>query len=166
MKNIALNMALFVGIANLSAQNVELHLGCDCPTVRLDDAYCASIAVFEAMALGDDTVYTKGGIEPLAHDVIRSIPTSFLVSKVIKGTVAKNVIVHSATNVDDCGYHFRSGERYLIFATRENGMLVTDRCDATRPLSALTPGFHDSLAFVLAGNRWGGRTPVLLPCAE
>ena len=25
-----------------TAQDVKLHKGCDCPTIRLDDAYCAS----------------------------------------------------------------------------------------------------------------------------
>lgn len=154
--------ALFTG--PLAAQGVELHRSCDCPTVRLDDAYCASSVVFEGTALLNDTIYADSDIKPVARDVIESIRTNFLVSKVIKGKLDKNAMVQSATRIDACGFHFRPGARYLVFASTDNGALRTDRCDATRPMDVITPAFRDSLAYVQAGNRWEGGTPVPVPC--
>lgn len=166
MKNLILISALVTTIGALSAQDVELHRGCDCPTVRLDDAYCAASHVFEATAVMNDTVHATTGIKPVARNVVRSVPTAFLVSKVIKGDVGQRVIVNSSSHLDDCGFNFLSGERYLVFATLENGALQTDRCTATRPLATVDKQFRDSLQYVMAGNRWKGGNAISVPCPK
>lgn len=153
---------LIIGTSN--AQDVELHTGCDCPTIRLDDAYCVSNAVFEGTALSNDTTYASGDIKPVARDVVQHTSTRFQVTRSIKGGSSGTTIVRSAVGTDDCGFHFIPGKRYLVFATLEDGALLTDRCDATRSLEGVTAAFRDSLAFAEAGHRWEGSVPLDGPC--
>lgn len=154
--------ALISGAA--TAQDVELHEGCDCPTVRLDDAYCVSNVVFEGTALTNDTTYAQGGIKPVARDVLQHTSTRFLVTRSLKGETSGTATVLSAKGTDDCGFHFIPGKRYLVFATYEDGALHTDRCDATRSMEGLTAAFRDSLSYVEAGHRWEGSVPLDGPC--
>ena len=147
-----------------TAQDVKLHKGCDCPTIRLDDAYCASSVVFEGTALGNDTTYAQSGVKPVARDVIKHTSTRFQVTRSIKGESSETTTVHSAMDADDCGFHFIPGKHYLVFATFEDGALHTDRCDATRSMDGLTPVFRDSLSYVEAGHRWEGSVPLDGPC--
>jgi hypothetical protein len=45
----------------------------------------------------------------------------------------KTVQVYTAATEAACGFSFRAGERYLIFAAKANGQLVVSLCSGTRP---------------------------------
>src|SRR5262249_32445851 len=57
-----------------------------------------------------------------------------------RGWTAKTAEVVTGQGLGDCGYHFRQGERYLVYAYphRETGKLYTGICQRTRPLGEAT----------------------------
>src|SRR5690606_5077202 len=138
--------------------------GCDCPTVRLDDAYCAASLVFEGVPLTTDTVmaaesgprYPKN---PIAHVAVR-----FAVERTLKGTAFEHAVILTPDGSNDCMFRFIPGTRYLVFARMDGQQLVTDRCTPTRAMDTVGQTFLDSLEFVRAGNRWEAGEVVEVPC--
>lgn len=62
---------------------------------------------------------------------------SFTIQSTFKGRIpGTEVEVRTGTGGGDCGYHFETGQQYLVYAwTREDGTLSTSICSRTRPLS-------------------------------
>lgn len=57
---------------------------------------------------------------------------TILVKRVYKGTAQGEVMVLTGTGTGDCGYDFRTGKEYLVFAdTIEGGALFTSICSQT-----------------------------------
>lgn len=138
--------------------------GCDCPTVRLDDAYCAASLVFEGTPRTTDTVmaaesgprYPKN---PIAHVAVR-----FTVERTLKGTASEHAVILTPDRSNNCMFRFIPGTRYLVFARTDGQQLVTDRCTPTRAMDTVGQAFLDSLEFVRAGNRWEAGEVVEMPC--
>lgn len=59
----------------------------------------------------------------------------FVVETPFKGVTEKNFEIDTGWGTGDCGYDFRRGERYLVYATRWDGGAYTGICHATKPLS-------------------------------
>jgi hypothetical protein len=61
----------------------------------------------------------------------------FSVQEAFRGVDSKEVEIHSGTGGGDCGYWFRRGEVYLIYAYQsfEDKKLYTNICTRTRPVS-------------------------------
>ncbi len=140
---------------------------CDCPTVRLDDAYCYAEMVFEGVPVAMDTVFVQGGMKNSSGSVIDHVVVRFRVERLIKGpgtSMVGMVDVTSSEKNDNCVYLFVPGMKYLVFATLGRGMLVTDQCTPTRNMDTITRGFADSLDYVMEGHQWAGRVPLDKPC--
>jgi hypothetical protein len=163
---------LFVGIIGIagavllsSAMGLSQQTGpCDCPLVRLDDAYCYSDIVFEGVAVKGDTTYVQGGMEHSDADPTDRVLVRFKVERVLKGEFPTLVTVIASAKGEHCGYNFIGGQRYVVFASVEDGVMTTDRCTPTRPMDTVTRGFADSLAYVMSGKQWEGRVPMDKPC--
>lgn len=59
----------------------------------------------------------------------------FVVETPFKGVTEKNFALDTGWANGDCGYPFRRGERYLVYATSWNGESYTGICHDTKPLS-------------------------------
>lgn len=66
----------------------------------------------------------------------------FEVESVDKGRVPEVVEVATARDGGACGYGFREGRRYQVFARSAEDRLQTGLCDDTRDLSAGEVAFH------------------------
>jgi hypothetical protein len=61
---------------------------------------------------------------------------AFDVEDVGRGKIGRRVDVHTGNGGGDCGYAFRVGERYVVYARRRpDGTLSTGICSRTRPAS-------------------------------
>lgn len=59
----------------------------------------------------------------------------FEVETPFKGVSEPKVLVYTGWGIGDCGYDFRRGERYLVYATSWDGGAYTGICHSTKPLS-------------------------------
>ena len=148
----------------LTAQDREPLAGCDCPTVRLDDAYCASALVFEGVPLSTDTVFAVGDKLKYPNNTIDHVAILFRVDRALKGVVVENTVVSTSFLRDDCAFRFILGQPYLVFAQKDGDMMVTDRCKPTRSMDMVGRSFADSLEYVRSGHQWVGHMPMDKPC--
>jgi len=65
----------------------------------------------------------------------------FQVTRMWRGSPADTLRVWSATT--DCGYPFRIGRAYVVYAWRRAGVLRTGACDRTRPAARATADLRD-----------------------
>ena len=158
---IPLFLLLFLPVA---AQELGVPSGCDCPTVRLDDDYCASSVVFEGRALRSDTLPALEATGRYGSKAQGRVRTRFQVQRVLKGGEAKELSIVTGTKADDCAFHFVTGQPYLVFARQDDDGLQTHQCTHTRALDTVTREFLDSLDQVVAGRGWDGGMPVKKPC--
>jgi len=63
---------------------------------------------------------------------------TFEVEQIYKGTVVDTVEVVTATSDAGCGYPFKLGKRYLVFAYASGDSLVTSNCTLTGPATQRT----------------------------
>ena len=148
----------------LSAQDLGSPAGCDCPTVRLDDDFCASSAVFQGVALRSDTMWSMEAPDRYDPNVGGRVSTVFHVERMLKGPQVKEVTVLTGMRADDCAFNFVTGQGYLVFARREGKVLNTHQCTHTRALDTVSESMLDSLSQVFAGKSWEGGVPVDSPC--
>ena len=170
MKNIQIRtlmptiMVVLTCAGNLSAQDRAPLSGCDCPTVQLDDAYCASAMVFEGVPLAADTVFAVGDPQKYPKNPIDHIAILFRVDRSLKGLADKNAVISTSFKDGNCAYLFIMGQPYLVFAQKNGDLMLTDRCTPTRSLDTVGRAFSDSLEFVRSGNHWEGHVPLSTPC--
>lgn len=138
--------------------------GCDCPTVRLDDAFCAASLVFEGVPLSADTVMASERGPRYPKNPFDHVAVRFQVSRILKGTADGQVVIATPDRANDCMFRFNAGSRYLVFARTDAQQLVTDRCTPTRAMHTVSRSFMDSLQFVRAGHRWEAGEVVEMPC--
>ena len=157
-------MAGLACVGNLSAQNNAPLSGCDCPTVRLDDAYCVSAIVFEGVPISTDTVFSVGGAQQYPKNPIDHIAVLFQVDRLLKGSTEENAVISTSYKNDDCAFRFVLGQHYLVFAHKDGALMTTDRCRPTRAMDTVSRAFSDSLEYVRSGNHWAGHVPLDTPC--
>ncbi len=150
--------------ASLNAQDRAPLSGCDCPTVRLDDAYCASALVFEGIPISTDTVFTVGNEMEYPKKAIDHIAVLFKVDRSLKGLADESAVVSTSFLTDNCAFLFIPGQRYLVFAHRDGDLILTDRCTPTRAMDTVGRAFSDSLEYVRTGHQWPGHVPQDTPC--
>lgn len=149
---------------SVNAQQYPPLSGCDCPTARVDDEWCAAALVFEGTPYAVDTTFAQADMHPDGRDALRFVQVRFTVDRVLKGDAPKDVIIRTATHRDNCAYRFIMGQRYMVFAHTDDGALETDQCSHTRALDTISPEYRDSLRYVERGHRWVEGKPVQQPC--
>lgn len=103
-----------------------LH-ACDC--VRAGPP-CRAFADTPTVFAGRVTRVARvgGGLETIVQ---------FVATKTFRGTQARTIEVRTGSGGGDCGYPFRVGVEYLVYAATDptSGGLVTSICQRTKPLS-------------------------------
>jgi len=117
-------------ITNFFLLNTILVDACSClppssPKVSLEEAN----AVFAGKVIDIDT---PNGISIGGADPVRVI---FEVSEIWKGSDFKTVTITTARDSTSCGYPFRKGEEYIVYAYSEGGELSTNLCSRTNLLA-------------------------------
>lgn len=59
---------------------------------------------------------------------------AFRVDAAWKGAPGETVVISTGLGGGDCGYPFRAGREYLVFAEAEDGALFTGICSLTSPI--------------------------------
>lgn len=78
-----------------------------------------------------ETVFT-GLAEKLAIDENGGMTVVFAVEKSIRGAGGEKIEIHTNEDTAGCGYPFKEGERYFVYARRaENGKLRVSLCSPT-----------------------------------
>jgi hypothetical protein len=107
---------------------------CDCadpgPPCK---AFANTPAVFAGRVIKIATISVKAPSGDLYEDrlIVLEVERSY------RGSVSKNVEVVTGSGGADCGYDFRMGEHYLVYAYPhpQSGKLYTGICQRTRPIS-------------------------------
>ena len=90
-------------------------------------------AAGEADAVFEAEVLRRESVEPDDEPYSRRRFT-MKVRKVYKGTLGRAVHVYTGIGDSDCGYRFKIGVRYLVYAYENEGRLSTGICDRTREI--------------------------------
>lgn len=120
----------FLSIALIGIVLADCAEACKCLRAKTTaQAWAESTAVFSGRVLSLKKIDT--------HD---SYPTkvAFEVIEPWKGVTGKQVTVATGQGGGDCGYPFKSGERYLVFAFGK-GDLMVDTCTRTVELTVAKP---------------------------
>lgn len=109
--------------------------GCICsPEVSVGEAFQEATAVFDGRVKYIKIVYDKvsedDGTKTLSFQQI--VLVKIVAERIWKGVTNKEFIVRTA--VDGCGYEFKVGSRYLVYAYGQH-ILSTSGCTRTKPLS-------------------------------
>lgn len=94
-------------------------------------AFVDASAVFVGKVIGiDDAKGAEGGYEFYGRRV------RFAIVEAFTGVAGSNAEVYTGHGGGDCGYGFRSGRSYLVYAYRDanSSRLVTGICSRTRPV--------------------------------
>ena len=75
------------------------------------------------------------GRDATADRLFARVAVHFSVRELFDGWVAseKDTVVLTGSGGGDCGYPFKVGQTYLVYATPNQGLLVTSICSPTRP---------------------------------
>lgn len=136
---------------------------CDCPLVRLDDAYRNATIVFEGVPLSVDTIMPSARVKIDGSDAIGRVMVRFAVDRRLKGEGEGPITVTTGLGKDVCAFAFLPSEHYIVFASVKDGVLQTDRCMPTRAFDTVSEGFRDSLEYVRSGHLWESGVPVEAP---
>jgi putative component of toxin-antitoxin plasmid stabilization module len=106
-------------------------LACSCVDFSSDLKFRYADAVFTGKVIASKDLKAgakiRSGIDPIAW--------TFAVERVFKGNVAKQQQVNSAAMDMSCGFQFKVGDRYQVYARREGHTLSTHLCSGTKPLA-------------------------------
>jgi protocatechuate 3,4-dioxygenase beta subunit len=92
--------------------------------------YWNASAVFTGSVSYSSTTTYKLGEHEISGRLVR-----FTVERAFRGIEGKEVEVITGLGGGDCGYGFRLGQQYLVYAHSSEDKLFTSICSGTRPLS-------------------------------
>ena len=127
---------------------------CDCPAQRVTDHWCRAQVIFLGKVTAADTVFAKADVGKWERDNIDRISVGFIVEHTFKGETPAMVNVKTAMDDRHCGFAFREGSTFLVFAHEADGELITDRCSGTREADVISREFSDSLDHLLEGGTY------------
>jgi hypothetical protein len=91
---------------------------------------------------------------------------SFAVEEVVAGDVGSGVEVISHSSSATCGFPFKEGDRYVVFADERDGRLETYLCSRTEPINeTVTFGGEPPVGETRAGTPSDTETEAGLPLA-
>ena len=87
-------------------------------------------AIFEGKVESIETRFIQDGLGAFDQRVV-----TLRVLRVYKGPPERVIVVHTGRSDGDCGFHFKRGGKYLVYAYQESsGQLWTNICTRTRRL--------------------------------
>jgi hypothetical protein len=100
---------------------------CSCiPSPPVGEEFERDSAVFSGSVLSIKEVKSK----------FESIKITFQVDRIWKGISETEVSIYTRRDSASCGYSFKEGESYLIYAGNTEGKLTTGLCSLTKELSS------------------------------
>ena len=119
-------MAMFGCLATTQAR----LFACDCISPATP---CVSAQNAQAVFVGKVAEIVVVNLERGQSSPPASRRISFLVTETFRGAVKDAVAVYTGSGGGDCGYDFRKGKSYLVYAHQvSSGELVTGICARTR----------------------------------
>jgi len=100
--------------------------------------YWKAAAVFSGTVIYSSTTTSKRGEYDVRERLVR-----FNIDQAFRGVKGKEVEVRTGLGESDCGYNFRLGGQYLVYAYGDGDKLATGICSRTRPISEAS----DDLAY-------------------
>ncbi len=114
---------------------------------------CAQTQTVEAAKQAHDAIF-KGVVEKIKKPGFTSMvssgdytTTTFKVHEVWKGKVTSEITVYSALSTESCGFEFREGESYIVYAQQTDKGLVVTLCSRT----ALSSQASEDMAYLESG---------------
>jgi hypothetical protein len=93
-------------------------------------AYGTAELIMDATVLSVDNVNIEMSSGPPVKRRAR-----LKINKIYKGTLATKAEIFTGDGRSDCGYSFKTGKRYLIYASEQDSKLVTYKCGRNSELS-------------------------------
>jgi hypothetical protein len=125
---------LFVclGIVVFALSTAQDAAACECIQGR--PGPCTALTQTGAVFVGRVVGIIRSGE---SNTFFTGLTVHFAIEQSFKGlsVTQKTVEVKTGANGGDCGYDFKQGQRYLVFATRSSGALHTSICSNTQPAS-------------------------------
>src|SRR5688572_3695678 len=104
---------------------------CSCAHgIPLCESFWLSSAVFVGEAVEIADIETRNAV--LRRHVVSGKRVTFRVERSFRGPTADELVVQTGTGGGDCGYSFRRGQKYLVFASAWNGGLNVNVCGRTQ----------------------------------
>lgn len=136
-------------------------------TVHADRAHACSCAAsgppcqgyFQVDAVFAGTVTAISDLDGTGDDrLFERRLVRFATQRAFRGVEGTTVDVFTGMGGGDCGYAFKTGEQYLVYASRRQGRLTTGICSRTRPLAEAAEDlkFIQGIGAAPAGARVSG----------
>jgi len=147
-------IVLILIIASFLLVNISTVFGCSCVLPKASsEALKEATAVFAGKVVGIDA---PSGLVISSADPVK---VTFNVSKVWKGPTYKTLVITTARNGASCGYSFKEGEDYVVYAYGKETELSTGLCSRTKLLSNAEEDLKE-LGYSVAPNSEGVKSPV------
>lgn len=131
MKTGARSCGLLVSVAILMLAAPRDLAACSCVAdIPLCESFWAADVVFEGEVTAVEQMPASKGVT----DLFAQRRVQFAVTRVWRGQPADSIDVMTGSGGGDCGYGFRKGRKYLVYAAEHEGRLTTNICSPTKPL--------------------------------
>ncbi len=129
-----------IAIITLFADDQNVHAcSCEGPTGPAE-AFDDSDAVFRGMVISKIGLRSECGSSGSVF--FRDAAIEFKVTTVWKGELNETAFITTNYHGATCGYPFRIGEEYIVYADGRNGVLRVGLCSRTRPVSSAEEDFE------------------------
>ena len=136
---------LIVAVACFLFVRVESAYSCSCAgSGGPCESYGSASAVFVGTVVGNSEIRVSREVAR-KEDRWYSRVFKFSVEQAYLGVNGSEIEIYTGSGGGDCGYEFKNGQRYLVYAYRYSGeQLTTSICTSTKPFSKAT----EDLAFL------------------
>ena len=136
MKMLRAAIVVIVVLAGLTVLALPSPVqACDCALRSEQEVFSAADAVFTGTVTArfdaNAGALSIGGSDPIIW--------TFAVDSIAKGAAANLQAVTSVRDEGTCGYEFKVGERYQVYAQQLGTTLKTGLCSGTRPVGGTLP---------------------------
>jgi hypothetical protein len=128
---------LLIGLTMLTLASAKDVSACECAsggppcqnTFQVDVVFAGTVR--SIVPLPED----EPPLRPGEMQIPQTVRVEFDTVVPFRGLQVSNVTVLTAGSGAACGYGFKPGDRYLVYANRKGTELVTGICSRTRPLA-------------------------------
>lgn len=129
--HIVTSAAILVTIGSSSAQACScVGVGPACTEITKEHVQAIFAGKVEAVRAGQPANPAD------TEAVFGTVQVTFTVAETFKGTASGTVTIRTASSSSACGYHFKTGERYLVYASQRGEEFYTSICSRTMSLAA------------------------------
>lgn len=131
MATITRRGALFVLLSLLIIASPGDLAACSCVA---DIPLCESVWAADVVFEGEVTAVHQMPVSKEVGGLFGGRRAQFAVTRMWRGLAADSIDVMTGSGGGDCGYSFRRGRSYLVYAAEHSGRLWTNICSPTKPL--------------------------------